>query len=65
MVGYKGNLMDNNYGRVDGQAHLSRTLGLPGGPQTGAGGRLDWTGSRGGASVDVMHTRGLGTQVCS
>lgn len=55
--------MDNNYGKVDGQAYGSRTLGLPEGPQTGYGGNLNWSGSRGSASVAADHTRGMGTQV--
>lgn len=60
-LGVAGPLFDNGSHRVDGQAHVSKTWN-PNGPAV-AGGRLDYTGPRAGASVQADHHRQLGTSV--
>lgn len=56
-----GNIYRNGEHSVDGHGYVSKQW-KPNGP-TQIGGGLDYKGPRGGASVDVDHTRHFGTDV--
>lgn len=60
-LGAGGTLYNNNGHRVDGHGQVSKNWG-PKGPTT-LGGGLDYTGPRGGASINAQHQHRLGTSV--
>lgn len=60
-LGASGTLYNNGGHRVDGHGQVSKNWG-PTGPTT-VGGGLDYTGPRGGASINAQHQHGLGTSV--
>ena len=60
-IGASGNLYNSNGHNLDGRVQASQQFN-PRGP-VAVGGGLDYTAPRGGASVDVNHQRGFGTNV--